>query len=199
MLIQQLITEDSSIPLWASLIEKGLDKDVKFYFGSGGNRIMMLSFRKTADAKYIVLHLEHKHRREKQTYTVWEQTYNALTLKRYEDGFVLRFRKDTEPVNESVEEPLIVRIMNNRIAKGGAIYVDVAVLPAGRRLKGWVTKPIEPQPLKFFTGSSYKLVTNDHPSGAKGKVLWLTDADATYTLKVGKDGNGNTVLKLVNR
>lgn len=292
MLTRELITEDSSMPLWASLIQKGLDKGVKFYFGAGGNRIVLLSFRKTRDSEYIVLHLEHKDSRKKQTYTVWGKSYDGLTLKKHEDGFVLRFRKDTEPVKESVEEPmvvsmfkklraagekvvfrnlagketqvkrvatgeapsgapvwwfydrdsevgaraltwrvgdaidklslkkegdhwllydktiklkeeaeqepLIVRLINNRLAKGGAVLVDVAVLPAGKRLKGWVTRPIEP--VRTMSGLAYKLVTNDHPSGARGRAFYLmADADSTYTLKVDVDGKGNKVVKLVNR
>lgn len=204
MLTRELITEDSSMPLWASLIQKGLDKGVKFYFGAGGNRIVLLSFRKTRDSEYIVLHLEHKDSRKKQTYTVWDKSYDALTLKKHEDGFVLRFRKDTEQMTEGVEEPLVVRLINNRLAKGGAVLVDVAVLPAGKRLKGWVTRPIEAvdtmDGLGKKMGTAYKLVTNDHPSGARGKVFYLmADADRTYTLKVDVDGKGNKVVKLVNR
>lgn len=204
MLIRQLITEDSSLPLWASLIQKGLEKGVKFYFGSGSNRIVRLSRDRVRDAEYIVLHLEHKDSRKKQVYTVWEKTYGALALKKHEDGFVLRFRKDTEPVKEGVEEPMVVRLINNRIAKGGAVLVDVAVLPVGRRLKGWVTRPIEPvgtmDGLGNKMGTIYKLVTNDHPSGARGKVFYLTaNADKTHTLKTHVDSKGNKVLKLVNR
>lgn len=108
----------------------------------------------------------------------------------------------TRTIKESVDTPMVVRLINQRIAKKGAVYVDVPVLPAPRRLKGWVTEPVEAEPaVDGFTGSArtlYKLKTADHHSGARGKSMWLThEADRTYTFKTETDGTGNKVLKLV--
>lgn len=137
---------------------------------------------------------------------VWRSidTIDKLSLKK--DGadwdlFDRTVKKAVKPVTETLgtEEPLIVTLINQRVAKGGAVEVDVPVLPAGRRFKGWVVKPVTTEP-SSSGAPIYRLVTASHHSGARGKVLHLTaSADDTYRLQKAVDGNGNPYLRMVRR
>lgn len=212
MLVKDLIIEEVELPLWYSIIQSGLTKGRNFYFASGANRIWDLNAQKSAGQWTITLRLEKAKARpgsqaEKKTYTIWQKDrqsgvggFSKWTLKKFEDGHRLVMVRET---NEDVSEPLIVRLINQKIAKGGAVLVDIPKMTGGT-FKGWVTTPIVAVQTKNGldepTGTMYKIKTNDHPSGAKGKVKYLSqDADNRYTLVPGKDKNGNRTLTMKAR
>lgn len=182
-------------PLWFTLIQKGLAAGKKFYFAPGANKIYDV---RQAGTGYRVLMTDRK-TGAGRNYTMVADNAENWTLTKFEDGHLLALKKD-EPVTEALggEEPLVVTLINQRVDKGGAVQVDVP-LPGGRRLKGWVVQKVTPEP--SLGGSTiYRLVTANHHSGARGKVMHLTSrADEFYRLTKRVDGNGNPVLALVSR
>ena len=129
-------------------------------------------------------------------------TAYSLTLKKEGDVWVLR-KKNTLKEEEH-DVPMIVRLINQRIAKKGAVLVSLPTSPDHHGLKGWVTEPIVTMHgTDGLTGKPkihYKLKTADHPSGAKGRAMYLPpDADEHYTLTTDVDGNGNKIMKMITK
>ncbi len=135
---------------------------------------------------------------------VWKvgETIDKLTLKKQGSGdqehWVL-YDKTVTKLTESDETPMIVRLMNKRLEKKGAIRVDVSAMPVGKRLKGWITEPLEHNPAKLI-GSRDGWKARIHTDGGGIKVMWFDgDADEHFTLRSGEDANGNKYIKVSER
>lgn len=106
-------------------------------------------------------------------------------------------------ITSTADEPVLVRIVNNYLNKGGSVMLDIKVLPSGRRHKGWIAKPITGEQALSFAPTSqmtYKVVTKAAADGAVGKIAYLSSQpDIDYTIKNEVDKGGNKYLRVTNR
>lgn len=302
------LSEDASWPLWASLVKKSLERGKPMYFASGGSRIVDIEHTRTFDKTMFVLHLEHTTRKEqgkpkKQTYTIWNRTYDLWTLEKFKDGYRMKIKmkidtEDSTKAFESVEEPLVVsifrklvdmgepvfhvnrsgrykrlklvdngvsvsgqpawwfyeteqgarngdaivwrvgdnvnnltisnvptksdpqlshwvlhdkkvkvnegvdgdapmlvRLINQRIAKKGAVKLELTRV--NPHITGWITEPIVRQSMR--DGHVWRALYFRRTSEPNKIFYFNPNADSSYTLKKEKDLNGNTVIKVVYR
>lgn len=123
-------------------------------------------------------------------------TIDKLTLKKDGSDWIL-FDKTVKLKEEIGGEPLIITLMNKRIAKQGAVSAKLDILPAGKQLVGWITAPIEPVPA--MGGKTQWRAVVQKASGGKGVFMFGDDADSTHTLTTKKDRKGNTSVEVTNR
>lgn len=216
LVMVQNVKESVDDPITVSMFKKLIANGNEVFFMDKAGKVQKVGFVKSGDGIYgKKMWRFYYSSKDGESGTsgavVWkdENNIDKLSLKK-----MVHTRTGSEPVwtlydtskvklKEDTQEPFIVTLMNQRIAKGGAILLN-AKYGISSRMKGWVTRPIvrieTRDGLGNPTGPFWKMVTNDHPSGAKGKSYFLTQtSDEKYTLKKTKDGNGNTVISLIDR
>ena len=205
---EEKINEDASDPLVVSLFQKLINAGQNVYFLNKAAKLTQLfdwrvGLSTTGGVAYWFY---DKNGRE----VVWKtgDNINKLSItkltKNGKQIWALYDKTAIKLVEEEQFEPMVVRLMNQRINKKGAVAIDIDVLPVGKKLKGWVTEPIEKvgsmNGLGLRTPNMFKIVVhNDRPASAKKVFYLMYDADSKFTLKLAKDKNNNPTIKLVNR
>jgi hypothetical protein len=208
--LEEALSDEAGMPLWATIIKNGLAKGKKFYYGlvTDAYTTRIVDIKAGPAMVGLVTSVtektgKHQKRIRADSYGIRSDEYDRVQLKKVKDGYTLIRDEDVKHLKEEVHDPLIVRLINNRIIKQGAVKTKIALMQG--YLEGWITDPLEPEPafsgLSLITKTQWKCKVRPS-SAARGsvKLFYLQDdADQTYTLKTSKDGNGNTVVLLTDR
>lgn len=176
-------------PLWFNLLKKGLAAGKNFYFASGGNRIYNAIYTPTL----IRLAMKNRKTKAENAYTMVPDNFENWKLEKFEDGHRLIMRKTVKEDADDI--PTVVKIMNNRLEKMGAIKANLNLSMGGKPVTGWITKPLVPVDIN---GAKYKASIT---VGGKAHYTYYFpgNADELYTLRTDKDGNGNKYVEVMNR
>lgn len=109
--ILESIDASRKVPLWARIIAKRLEDGRPVYFASGANRIEDIVETKTFDKRLIYFYLvrvnedgtlraDTRGHPSRQTYTIWEKSFDAMTLEPFRDGIRLVFEKTQKPSSD---------------------------------------------------------------------------------------------------
>jgi hypothetical protein len=137
-------TVDYNVPLWASIIMRGLKKGHKFYYSSGNTGLITDLRPPTipdgAWEVYVTIHSRPF------LFKIWLEKQPEWTLKRYKDGFELVEVEKDDTTTESVDDatvnaslselvlneysrvPLIVSLMQKITDSGQDIYMTLGEL-----------------------------------------------------------------------
>lgn len=204
-------------PLWARIVARRIDQKKPVYFAAARQAIEKITASRTLDSELIVLHLVRL--REdgtprmsdgqplRQTYTVWPNSYDQLTLSPYKDGLRLHFIQDAKKVIEGVnpdgsKEPVIIVALRRAIELGKTVRLSITHrLPSGdinvrqgvvksitwkEKAFGlprtlyvfkYVTDKLSPEQMYFDTWASYNVNAN-----SVQKDIDVREEDGVFTI-----------------